>query len=104
MGKKVWKGVNDDATRWTEFGQTIEGTYEGFTLHTFEGREVKQHTVENGGPRPVRFWGTTVLDDRLAGVEEGTRVRIVYRGEEGKPPRRYKSFDVAVEVEEETSA
>ena len=43
----------------------------------------------------VAVWGSTVLDARLANLEEGDKVRIVYLGlEESKAGRQYKNFDV----------
>jgi len=44
----------------------------------------------------VCFWGNTVLDNQLAGVIEGKRVKVNYLGKAVSPKtkREYKNFEV----------
>lgn len=47
------------------------------------------YTIEKEDGTKLTIWGTTVLDSRLAGIEIGEKVKIVYDGEaEPKPGRK----------------
>lgn len=50
------------------------------TVHSFTGASVNDTPVdyENG---EVQAWGSAILDDRLADVPFGTKVKVVYTGQ-----------------------
>lgn len=98
----AWKTVKDDATKFENAGQSLEGLYNGFTEHTssLTGKENRLYELLNDGDA-FHFWSTTVLDRRMAQIKQGDYIRVTYLGKKGEPPRVYKDF--AIEVDESRS-
>lgn len=94
----AWKKVTKSDMYQFIDGVTLEGTY----ISKLEGQGQKSnstvHTVrtEDGDQK---FWGSTVLDDKLKEVEDtvgfGRAVRITYLGKAtSKTGTSYKAWDV----------
>ena len=95
----AWKTVRDDATKFENAGQSLEGRYNGFSAHTstLTGKENRLYELINDDGDVFHFWSTTVLDRRMAQIKEGDYIRVTYLGQKGDPPRRYKDFTVEVD-------
>lgn len=54
------------------------------------------YTIKKDDDTEVKVWGSTVLDDRFLGVQEGTYVKVSYeglvKGKNGKSYHGYKVF------------
>ena len=94
-----WKSVTEDIFKWESPGQILEGIYQQVQQRDFGERVAKLYTLNVDGDQVIRFWGSTVLDKRLARVPKGAWVQITYKGEAGQGNRRYKNFDVRVNEE-----
>ena len=78
--------------KWAEEGQEAQGIYRGQR----EGKFGPLGMLDTADGR-VNFPLHTALASRLAGVSEGTEIRMVYRGNEvSKSGRTFKAFDVFV--------
>ena len=78
--------------KWAEEGQEAQGIYRGQR----EGKFGPLGMLDTAEGR-VNFPLHTALLSRLAGVSEGTEIRMVYRGNEvSKSGRTFKAFDVFV--------
>lgn len=56
---------------------------------------VQYHIEEKNGV--IRVWGSTVLNNKMSQIEEGSTVKIEYLGEVyGKTGKTYKNYDVFV--------
>ena len=91
-----WKPVTDEVLKWETPGQTAEGIYADMQVREFSDRSAKLYTLNVDSGRTVRFWGSTILDQRLDRVPIGTWVQITYKGQAGQGNRRYKDFEVNV--------
>ena len=91
-----WKPVKDQVYKWESPGQTIVGVYRDVQERTFNNRTVNLYTFVDENDRPIRFWGSAVLDRHLALVPQGSWVQIEFKGQGGHGARRYKNFDINV--------
>lgn len=58
----------------------------------------KMYSVKTRGG-VVKFWGSTVLDDKLMGVPVGSQVKVEYEGMKQGKRGEYKSYKVFVDVD-----
>ena len=60
----------------------------------------KMYTVKPDEGEEVKVWGSTVLDDKLLGVPQGTYVRIEYEGKlKSKKGTEYHSYKVFIDLD-----
>lgn len=81
--------------------EPIEGKYVSHEDNQGQKKNSKIHTLQTPDGE-TRFWGSMVLDDKLAQVEAdhglGTTIRIVFLGRiKGASGTEYKDFDVFVD-------
>ena len=92
----IWVTIDPIPVTWTEPGFTVEGEYIGFEDMDGEYGPYKMYTVQplDAGAQPVYFAGTKVLNVRMATVNTGDVIRVIYEGikEEADPP--YKQFSL----------
>ena len=103
---KEWKEVTppkDESEIWSpEEGDEIEGVF----------KEVKEDigpnnsklytiTTEKGD---IKLWGSTVLDDRLAGIDFGTDIKVLYKGMVKGKNSSYKDWGVYMDKDAVTTA
>lgn len=104
MAKK-WKevGAYKQATQIIineDKGDVTEGIYQGRQEHVGEN-DSQVHYIEIDGEL-CSFWGSAVLDARLASVQVGDEVRITYKGKaKSKTPGRKGYHDYTIEVAED---
>ena len=91
--KDKWVSIGGGSfIKWAEEGQEAQGIYRGQR----EGKFGPLGMLDTAEGR-VNFPLHTALLSRLAGVSEGTEIRMVYRGNEvSKSGRTFKAFDVFV--------
>ena len=78
----------------------VEGIYKGCQENVGPNNS-KMHYIEIDGEL-CSFWGSDVLDKRLAQVHEGDEVRITYKGKaKSNTPGRKGYYDYTIEVAEE---
>jgi len=66
----------------------------------FDNKIYKLECKEDGNLMPIIVFGTTVLDDRMSYVREGTEVKIVFKGvEKNMKGNDTKVFEVFKNVE-----
>ena len=83
-----------------EVDQVTEGIYDGVKEHVGEN-DSKVHYVKIDDEL-CQFWGSTVIDARLEGVQPGQEIRITYKGKgKSKTPGRKGFHDYTVEVAED---
>lgn len=90
-GADVWN-FETQAEFEGEFVKKSEGIgpHQSNLYHFLVGGESEQEEVV--------VWGNTVLDSRLAGVNHGDKVKIVYLGKaKSKRGNEFKNFDVFTE-------
>lgn len=59
----------------------------------------KMYTIKTGDSE-TKLWGSTVLDDKLMGVPNGTHVKIEYNGKQmGKKGTQYHDFKVFIDLD-----
>lgn len=59
----------------------------------------KMYTIETDKGE-VKVWGSTVLDDKLIGVSQGTYVKIEYEGKmKSKKGAEYHSYKVFIDLD-----
>lgn len=78
--------------------EAIEGRYVSKEGNQGQKKNSNIHTLQTQEGE-VKFWGSMVLDDKLAQIEAeygmGTLIRVVYLGKvKGKSGTEYKDFDV----------
>lgn len=102
----TWKkigGVSDLPTEriWTPENETVlEGIFIGKKEKT--GQMQSPMFVFKVKNENVGVWGSTVLETKLAELQENDKVKIEYLGlVKGKTGRQYKDFDVSVWTDEE---
>lgn len=68
---------------------TILGTFTGTeknvgqnksSVHSFTQAKVEGDPNHSGDHDEIQAWGSAILDDRLASVDPGSRVKVVYTG------------------------
>lgn len=95
--KRVWKEVTlEDGEVWNK-----ENDIEGKLVKTeteVGPNKSKMYTIETDDG-PVKVWGSTVLDDKLMGVPQGTWVKIEYEGKlKSKKGAEYHSYKVFIDT------
>jgi len=102
--KRDWKEVTlEDSKTWDK-SAPIEGKF--VKVETEIGpNDSNMYTIETKDG-PFKVWGSTVLDDKLAGVSPNTYIKIDYEGKltskKGSQYHSYKVFiDNAEPVEDE---
>ena len=82
---------------WETDGEKVEG--ELVKVDTGVGKnESNVYTIKAEDGEEVGIWGTAVLDNRLSGVEVGTKVQIIYKGKRKNPEsgRIFKDFSISI--------
>lgn len=78
----------------------IEGTFVG-VREDVGPNESKLYTIKTDKGE-VKVWGSTVLDDKLMGVPQGSKVRIEYEGKlKSKKGTQYHSYKVFIDTDTE---
>lgn len=99
----AWKqiGGGGQIIKWDHEGQAVEGVWVG----TRDGKFGLLGDVKQADGKTVSVSMGAVLTDRLAGVEEGETIRIVYMGQgKTKTGGKLNLFDVFVDQAEEDPA
>ena len=87
---------------WEDDGEKVEG--ELVKVEPNVGKnESNVYTIKLEGGEEVGIWGTAVLDSRLADIEVGTKIQIIYKGKKKNPEtgRTFKDFSISVYVPDE---
>ena len=74
-------------------GDCIEGVYIG-AEHAVGENKSELYTIESDG-KPIKVWGSTVLDQKMVAVKPSDKIKITYLGKgEAKagrnPPKLFK--------------
>jgi hypothetical protein len=104
----MWKKIQEPSSDIHNFNEVnvLEGILKSKEENMGQRKNSNLYTL-NDGTRDIKFWGTTVLDGKLAKVEKyfgyGTKVRITFNGEveAKKGGANYKDFDVEAWEEED---
>jgi hypothetical protein len=91
-----WKEVTlEDGTVWDK-EKPLEGKF--VKVETDIGpNKSKMYTIKTE-KEEVKVWGSTVLDDKLMGVPQGTYVKIEYEGKlKSKKGTEYHSYKVFID-------
>jgi len=95
MAEKTWKKIEqENVFPFDNKGAKIEGNL----VKKQAGSFGDNYTIQTANGEEFLVFGTTVLNNKMASVEEGKEVRITFLGEEKaeKSGRMYKDFDVEV--------
>ena len=91
--KKEYEEIKPNEWKPTQDGESIEGVY---ITKILSNETSNRYYLEDAGNR-VMFWGSTVLDERMALINTGSYVRITYKGlKELDKGRMLKLFKVEV--------
>ena len=96
MAKKEWKKIEDNIFRFEDVGDTIQGVLKQKEIGQVYGNEV--YHIKTATDDFVIF-STVVLQSRMAGVDIGNEVKIVFTGTQPskkKGQEDVKLFDVFV--------
>ena len=94
--KRDWKEVTlEDSKTWDK-SAPIEGKF--VKVETEIGpNDSNMYTLETSDG-PIKVWGSTVLDDKLAGVSPNTYIKIDYEGKlTSKKGSQYHSYKVFID-------
>lgn len=96
----AWREIGGGTyVKWEEKGQQVEGAWQGLK----EGKRAPDGKVTQVGVvlterGPLRFSATSVLQDRLGGLEVGVLVRITYLGKDrSQSGTEFKAFRVEID-------
>ena len=99
-----WKKVETSQSNMWNFQEDkeLEGVYIGCDEGVGQNESLVHHLKKDDGT-VVDFWGKTVLDRQLENVENGTKVKIIYKGKakSAKTGREFHDFDVFYAEKEE---
>lgn len=90
-----------DPTMWKpeKDGDSITGIFIRAEADVGENKSMLYHLEADG--KPISVWGSTILDQRMAWIKPGNKIRITYKGlaekQKGKNPA--KIFKVEVDQE-----
>ena len=65
-----WKAEND--------GDFIEGIFIG-TEHEVGENKSELYTIESDS-KPIKVWGSTILDQKMIAIKQGDKIKITYLG------------------------
>lgn len=97
MVEENWEKVEIEPTPTWNFKE--ESELVGFLIGKQEGvgpNESMLYTIEKESGEKISVWGNTVLDGRFKNIEQGTKVKVVYKGKTKSPKtgREYHDFDI----------
>ena len=99
----VYRKIEEGTMKWQKEGDQIEGQLVKIEENVGPNNSV-MYTVKQTDGSIVKAWGATILDGLMAGIAEGTQVRITLIGfgpkKGGKAPT--KLFTVEVDDGAET--
>lgn len=97
MADRVWKEITVDTNSdvWDK-EKPIEGTLTK-TEHDIGPNKSNMYTIKTEEGE-VKVWGSTVLDDKLLGVPQGSYVKLEYEGKlKSKKGAEYHSYKVFID-------
>jgi len=98
----VFKEINPDVWTYEDDGDFIEGILVGKESDVGANKS-NIYSIEVEPGKFTSVWGSIILDQRMALIEEGSKIRITYKGlgekKAGKNPA--KIFKVEVDYPEE---
>lgn len=92
-----WKPVQGDVFQFDSEGSSIQGTLQkvrdGQYFRTNGEKSKVYDIMTSDGVKTI--FGTAILERQMASVNEGDKVKVVYKGEvDTKSGRKAKDFDV----------
>lgn len=95
-----WSEIKPNIWKPTAANEEIEGVYLGKTVDVGANLS-NMYLIEKEGAH-IKFWGCTVLDDRMNCVTPGEYIKVIYKGQEkNKKGQPVKIFDVVKRTEVE---
>lgn len=94
--KRTYREVPQDFQSLDAEHPEIEGCLVKKTTQSFPNGVVGRYSVETGEGKTITFLGSTIIDDLLENVPEGTFIRVEYAGEiktgQGRKLKQIKLF------------
>lgn len=96
MTKRKWKEVVLEQGDVWDKSEPLEGQFVKVE-HDIGPKKSNMYTVKTDDGE-VKVWGSTVLDDKLMGVPQGSYVKLEYEGKKpSKTGNEYHSFKVFID-------
>jgi len=85
--------------------ETLRGTYLGVEENMGSKKNSNLYSMETADGKVIKFWGSKVLDDRMANVEPGELLAVVWKGKlTGKTGTPYHDYAVFHEKKTEDTS
>lgn len=100
--KKKWVRVEPEGGDYFTFkeGQSVEGVLTEKEENTGSRGNSTLYTMERVDGEVIKFWGSTILDDRMSPVQIGEEVMIEFTGwDKNQQGTEYKTWEVYRDAE-----
>jgi hypothetical protein len=99
MSDRKWKEITLESADVWDKSDPVEGKFLKMESEVGPNKS-KMYTVETENGE-VKVWGSTVLDDKLMGVPQGTYIKIEYEGKlKSKKGAEYHSYKVFIDEDD----